>query len=101
MTDDENTYGFSKPDAEDLLNLTGNKDVSYPSGGGRMTPCLYGRTKSGGLNIGTPALVDVYDETGVTLTRELLAETRVSNIAGTTEIVLLSAYSRWLALRLC
>lgn len=100
MTDDENTYGFSKPDAEDLLSLTGNKDVSYPSGQGRMTPCLYGRTKSGGLNVGTPALVDLYDENGA-LTGEILAETRVSNIAGTTEVVLFSAYSRWLALRLC
>jgi hypothetical protein len=100
VIDDENTYGFSKADAEDLLSVTGNKDVSYPTNAGRMTPCLYGRTKSGGLNVGTPALVDVYDESGA-LVRELLAETRVSNIAGTTEIVLFSAYSRWLALRLC
>jgi len=98
--DDENTYGFSKSDAQDILSMVGGVDQESPNRGGRMSPCLYGRTKAGGLNVGTPALVDVYDEAG-TLVRELLAETRVTNIAGTTEIVLFSAYSRWLALRLC
>ncbi len=99
--EDENTYGFSKTDAEDLLASIGNVDVESPHGKGRMTPCLYGKTKVGGITVGTPALVDVYDETGTALTRELLAETRVSDIDGEVEIVLFSAYSRWLAIRLC
>lgn len=101
MIEDENTYGFAKADAEDILSMVGGIDQETPTNRGRMSPCLYGKTKVAGLATSTPALVDVYDETGTTLTRELLAETRVANIPGETEIVLFSAYGRWLALRLC
>ena len=101
MDDSNFTYGFDKQTAQHLKASVGGVDSEMPDGVGRMTPCLYGRTKSGGLAVGTPALVDVYDSSGTLSGRELLAETRVSDIPGTTQIVLLSAYSRWLALRIC
>ncbi len=98
---DESTYGFNKADAYDLLQVIENTDSEHPDGVGRMSPCLYGKTKSGGIAVGTPALVLIYDEDGVLTTRELLAETRVSDIPGDTEVILFSAYARWLALRIC
>ncbi len=65
------------------------------------TSTMFGKTKAGGLNVGTPANVLVYDAAGTLTAKEHLAETRQSNIAGSTEIVLLSSYGRWLALGLC
>lgn len=98
---DESTYGFNKADAFELLQVIGNTDAEHPDGVGRMSPCLYGKTKTGGITVGTPAFVRIYDEDGVLSTRELLAETRVSDIPGDTEVILFSAYARWLALRIC
>ena len=60
-----------------------------------------GKTKSGGLTAGTPALVKVYDATGTLRTTEYIAETVVSDIEGDVEILLVSQYGRWLALELC
>jgi len=65
------------------------------------TSSMYGKTKVAGLNVGTPANVYVYDAAGTLTTKEYLAETRQSNIAGSMEIVLISSYGRWLALELC
>ena len=98
---DESTYGFSKPDAEELVNGIGSENVEYPEGRSRPTTCLYGKTKTGGISPGTPAYVLLYDAAGTITTRELLAETRVSSIAADTEVILLSAYGRWLALKVC
>ena len=60
-----------------------------------------GRTKVGGLSVGTPALVQVYSATGAVRTTEYIAEAAVSSIPGNDEILLLSQYGRWLALRIC
>ena len=60
-----------------------------------------GRTKTGGLTAGTPALVKVYDAAGTLRTTEYTAETYVSSIDENTDILLLSQYGRWLALGLC
>ena len=95
------TYGFDKQTAQHLKASVGGVDSESPDGNGRMSPCLYGKTKSGGIAVGTPALVDVYDSDGSLAGRELLAETRVANIPANTEVVLFSAYGRWLAVRLC
>jgi hypothetical protein len=65
------------------------------------TSSWLGRTKVGGLSIGTPALVQVYDANGTIRATEYLAETHVSNIAQSTDVLLLSYYGRWLALGLC
>ncbi len=98
---DDSTYGFNKADAAELIQSIGNNDLEHPETEGRMSPCLYGKTKSGGIVVGTPALVWIYDRDGTLTSRDLLAETRVSDIPGDTEIVLFSAYARWLAIRLC
>lgn len=95
------TYGFDKQTAQHLKASVGGVDSESPDGNGRMSPCLYGRTKSGGIAVGTPALVDVYDAGGSLSGRELLAETRVSDIPGMTQVLLFSAYGRWLAIRIC
>jgi hypothetical protein len=60
-----------------------------------------GKTKSGGLTAGTPALVKVYKADGTLSSTEYTAETAVSNIAGDKEIELFSQYGRWFAVRLC
>ena len=60
-----------------------------------------GRTKVGGLTVGTPALVRVYDANNTLRATEYLAETHVSNILEGTDVLLLSHYGRWLALGLC
>jgi hypothetical protein len=60
-----------------------------------------GRTNVGGLNVGTPALVKVYNANNTLRTTEYMAETYVSNIAGNTDILLLPQYGRWLALGMC
>jgi hypothetical protein len=60
-----------------------------------------GKTKSGGLTAGTPALVQVRDATGAIRATEYTAVTYVSDIAANTEILLLSQYGQWLALELC
>ena len=60
-----------------------------------------GRTKVGGLSVGTPALVQVYDANNTLRATEYLAETYVSNIAASTDVLLLPHYGRWLALGLC
>lgn len=98
---DESTYGFSKADAGELVNGIGGDEYTYREGRSRPMFCLYGKTKSGGIVVGTPAAVLLYDESGTITTREQIAETRVSDIAGDTEVILLNAYGRWLALRVC
>lgn len=65
------------------------------------TSAWRGRTKTGGLTVGTPALVKVYSATGAIRTTEYIAETAVSSIPGDAEILLLSQYGRWLAMRIC
>ncbi len=60
-----------------------------------------GKTKSGGLAVGTPGLVKIYSATGALSTTEYIAEAAVSSIPGDDEILLLSQYGRWLALRIC
>lgn len=60
-----------------------------------------GKTKSGGLTAGVPALVKVYSATGALRTTEYMAETNVSSIAADTEIWLHSQYGRWYAVGLC
>jgi len=60
-----------------------------------------GRTKTGGLTVGTPALVKVYNANNTLRTTEYMAETYVSNIVGNTDVLLLPSYGRWLALGLC
>lgn len=65
------------------------------------TSCMYGRTKVAGLTAATPANVFAYDAAGTLTAKEYLAETRVSTIPGDSEIVMFSAYGRWLALRMC
>ena len=65
------------------------------------TSVMYGRTKVTGLNYATPANVLVYDAAGTLTAKEYLAETRVSNIPGDTEIALESAYGRWFATEIC
>lgn len=101
MEDDNYTWGFDKPTAQQLKAGVGGEDREHANQHGRMNPCLYGKTKSGGLTVGSPANVLLYDADGSITTDELLAETRVSDIAADSEIVLFSAYGRWLALRLC
>ena len=97
MEDSNFTYGFDKQTAQHLKAGLGGVDSEMPDGVGRMTPCLYAKTKSGGIVVGTPALVEIYDKDDVLTDRELLAEARVNDIPGDTEIYILSAYSRWLA----
>lgn len=65
------------------------------------TSTFRGRTKSGGLSPGTPALVLVYDATNTITAKEYMAETAVSAIPGNTEILMFSTYGRWFAVRLC
>lgn len=65
------------------------------------TSSWLGKTKTGGLTVGTPALVKVYSPTGAFRTTEYLAQAAVSAIPGDDEILLLSQYGRWLALRIC
>jgi hypothetical protein len=101
MDDDNYTYGFDKTTAQQLKASVGGNDREHGNLHGRMNPCLYGKTKTGGIVVGTPANVLLYDVDGTLTSDELLAETRVSNIAGDTEIILLSAYGRWLALQVC
>jgi len=60
-----------------------------------------GKTKSGGLTVGTPALVKVYKADGTLSSTEYIAETVVSNIEANVELLLVSQYGRWLALELC
>lgn len=60
-----------------------------------------GRTKAGGLTVGTPAAVRVYSPTGTLRATEYMAETVVSDIEGDVELLLISQYGRWLALELC
>jgi hypothetical protein len=60
-----------------------------------------GRTKTGGLLVGVPALVSVYSAAGSLRTTEYIAETAVSSIPENAEILLLSQYGRWLAMRIC
>jgi hypothetical protein len=60
-----------------------------------------GKTKSGGLTVGTPALVKVYKPDGTLSTTEYTAETSGSNIGADAEILLNSQYGRWYALRTC
>ena len=64
------------------------------------TSSWYGQTIAT-LAVGTPGNVYVYDAAGTLTSKQYLAETRVTNISATTEILLLSAYGRWLALRIC
>jgi hypothetical protein len=101
MDDSNFTYGFDKQTAQHLKASVGGVDSESLDGPGRMTPCLYGKTKTGGIVVGTPGPVLIYDSAGTITTRELTAETRVTNIPSDTEVVLFSAYGRWLALRLC
>lgn len=65
------------------------------------TSSWLGKTKTGGLTLGTPALVKVYSATGALRTTEYIAEAAVSSIPGDDEILLLSQYGRWIALRIC
>lgn len=65
------------------------------------TSSWLGKTKTGGLTVGTPALVKVYSATGALRTTEYFAQAAVSAIPGNDEILLLSQYGRWLALRIC
>lgn len=60
-----------------------------------------GKTKTAGLTLGTPGLVYVYGPTGTLRATEYTAEASVSSIPGDAEILLLSQYGRWLALRTC
>jgi hypothetical protein len=98
---DESTYGFSKADAAELIQVIGAENNEYREGRNRPSPCLYAKTKSGGISVGTPAAVLLYDESGTITARELIAETRVSAIPADTEVILISAYGRWLALKVC
>lgn len=101
MQDDDYTWGFDKQTAQQLKASVGGDDREHPTGGGRMNPCLYGKTKSGGLTVATPTEVLLYDSDGTLTADELIAETRVSDIDGDTEVLLFSAYGRWIALRIC
>ena len=65
------------------------------------TSAWRGKTKSGGLTVGTPALVKVYKTDGTLSTTEYIAETSGSNIGADAEILLTSQYGRWYALRTC
>jgi len=65
------------------------------------TSVLRGRTKSGGITVGTPANVLAYDATGTITTKEYLAETPLTNLAGTVEIILMPMNGRLLALGIC
>jgi hypothetical protein len=65
------------------------------------TSSWLGKTKSTGLGVGSQALVKVYSASGTLRTTEYLAQAAVSSIPGDDEILLLSQYGRWLALRIC
>lgn len=65
------------------------------------TSSWLGKTKTTGLSVGTPGLVKVYSATGALRTTEYFAQAAVSAIPGNDEILLLSQYGRWLALRIC
>ncbi len=101
MDDDNYTWGFDKTTAQQLKASVGGDDREHADMHSRMSPCLYGKTKSGGLTVATPANVLIYDVDGTLTADELLAETRVSDIAADTEILLFSAYGRWLAMEIC
>jgi hypothetical protein len=101
MDDDNYTWGFDKTTAQQLKASVGGEDREHANLHGRMNPCLYGKTKPAGLAVSTPAAVLLYDADGLLTSDELIAETRVTSIPGDTEIVLFSAYGRWLALKLC
>lgn len=64
------------------------------------TSSMYGKTIAA-LTVGTPGNVYVYDAAGTLTSKQYLAETRVSNIPATTEILLESCYGRWFATRIC
>jgi len=65
------------------------------------TSTLRGRTKTGGLVVGSPSAVLIYDAAGTLTSREYVAETFVSNIAANTDVVMFPLHGRWLALGLC
>jgi hypothetical protein len=65
------------------------------------TSPFYGKTKSSGLTAATPANVYVYDAAGTLTSKEYLAETRVTDIAGDAEILLIPTFGRLFASRIC
>ena len=65
------------------------------------TSAFYGKTKAGGLTAATPANVYFVDAAGTVTSREYLAETKVSNIAGDTLIALIPMYGRLFASEIC
>jgi hypothetical protein len=100
MQDDDYTWGFDKQTAQQLKASVGGDDREHPNSAGRMNPILYGKTKAGGLTIGVPANVLLYDVDGNLTAEELLAETKETDIPADSNIVLASAYGRWRALLL-
>jgi hypothetical protein len=65
------------------------------------TSAFYGKTKAGGLTAATPANVYFVDADGTVTSREYLAETKISNIAGDTLIALIPMYGRLFASEIC
>jgi len=53
------------------------------------------------LAVGTPGNVNAYDAAGTITAKQYLAETVVSNIAATTDVLLFPMYGRLLALKVC
>jgi hypothetical protein len=65
------------------------------------TSSMYGKTKPAGLAHATPANVLAYNAAGTITAKEYLAETRISNIAADTDILMISCFGRWFASEIC
>ena len=65
------------------------------------TSSFYGKTKAGGLAAATPSNVYFEDAAGTVTSREYLAETKESDIAGNTRVLLIPVYGRLFASEIC
>lgn len=102
---DENTYGFSKRDAEDLIASVGNGDRAFESrvqhsvGGMQL-----GRTGAGGIGLTAPANVLLYEETttGYSITaNEVECWTFKTAIAANTDVAIWESGTRLVAFEIC
>lgn len=102
---DNNTYGFNANDAEDLISSLGNREVQVSERQVRdVVTARLGRTGSGGISLGTPANVTLYEEApgGWTLGTDIVeCWTFPTPIVGIADVLILECGNRLLAIRLC
>ena len=105
MSLDENTYGFNKADAEDILNGLGNRDQEFSGRIPRDTATtLLGRTGSGGIPLGSASTVTLYNESsgGWTIGSDTVqCWSFPTAIDGVKDVMIFEIGSRLVAMEIC